>query len=317
MRVAFSTALSVFVGALVVASIHQADLKVRLYAQSNKDTQSNNAPDLSSSKLTAHPTTSWPTNGGNLFNQRYSPLKAIDRTNVAQLKGVWRARLGGSGTAPQYSGFAQPLVRGRHYVSTGANDVFCCRSMAASPLAIQGDLDPNIIGVLRLEQQGCMISDDKVFIGRPADGQLVAIVRRHSRVVGFRPSAGRTSRTAAALCQQHGDHRFCRRRSRHAQPLKATMRKTARSGPSTIPGPASLARPGRRITTRELRRRRDLGRRGRRSIRPSLFSTGNAAPDYNGAFRAGDNPYAASMLRSSSRRESILALPAGASHLGL
>ena len=48
-------------------------------------------------KLTAHPTTSWPTNGGNLFNQRYSPLKAINRTNVAQLKGVWRARLRGSG----------------------------------------------------------------------------------------------------------------------------------------------------------------------------------------------------------------------------
>ena len=53
--------------------------------------------DFAGAKLTAPPTTSWPTNGGNLYNQRYSPLKAIDRTNVAQLKGVWRdapARLG-------------------------------------------------------------------------------------------------------------------------------------------------------------------------------------------------------------------------------
>src|SRR5262252_6495239 len=76
-------------------------------------------------KLTAPPTTGWPTNGGNLYNHRYSPLTAINRTNVAQLKGVWRARLRGSGTAPQYSGFAQPIVYdGTAYVSTGSNDVF-------------------------------------------------------------------------------------------------------------------------------------------------------------------------------------------------
>ena len=61
--------------------------------------------DFSGAKLTAPPTTSWPANGGNLYNQRYSTLKTINRTNVAQLKAVWRARLSGSGTAPQYSGF--------------------------------------------------------------------------------------------------------------------------------------------------------------------------------------------------------------------
>src|SRR5689334_8190117 len=81
--------------------------------------------DFSPSKLAAPPTTSWPTNGGNLSNQRYSPLAAINRDNVAQMKGVWRARLRGSGTAPQYSGFATPIVYdGAAYVSTGADDVF-------------------------------------------------------------------------------------------------------------------------------------------------------------------------------------------------
>src|SRR5580700_9511264 len=75
--------------------------------------------------LAAPPTTSWPTNGGNLYNQRYSPLAAVNRATVTQLKGVWRARLRGSGAAPQYSGFAQPIVYdGVAYVSTGANDVF-------------------------------------------------------------------------------------------------------------------------------------------------------------------------------------------------
>ena len=81
--------------------------------------------DFSAAKLTAPPTTSWPTNGGNLYNQRYSPLTAINRTNVAQLRGVWRARLHGSGTSPQYSGFTQPIVYDDvAYVSTGANGVF-------------------------------------------------------------------------------------------------------------------------------------------------------------------------------------------------
>ena len=80
---------------------------------------------LAAAALLQPPTTGWPTNGGNLYNQRWSPLTAINRDNVAQLKGVWRARLKGSGTQPQYSGFATPIVdNGVAYVSTGANDVF-------------------------------------------------------------------------------------------------------------------------------------------------------------------------------------------------
>src|SRR5678815_5565031 len=105
--------------------------------------------DFAGAKLTAHPTTSWPTNGGNLYNQRYSPLNAIDRTNVAQLKGVWRTRLRGSGTPPQYSGFAAPLVYdGVAYVSTGANDVFALSIDSGEILwQYEAKLDPNITSV--------------------------------------------------------------------------------------------------------------------------------------------------------------------------
>ena len=46
------------------------------------------------------PTSSWPTNGGDAFNRRYSPLDDINRDNVANLKAVWRARgAGGPGAA--------------------------------------------------------------------------------------------------------------------------------------------------------------------------------------------------------------------------
>ena len=150
-------------------------LVVSIYAQGS---------DFAGARLTAPPTTSWPTNGGNLFNQRYSSLKAINRDNVAQLKGVWRARLRGSGAAPQYSGFAQPIVYdGVAYVSTGADDVFAL-SLETGAILWQyaANLDPSITSVCcGWNNKGVAISEDKVFVGR-LDGQLVALDRATGKV---------------------------------------------------------------------------------------------------------------------------------------
>jgi glucose dehydrogenase len=59
-------------------------------------------PALSAADLTEEPTDVWLTNGGSLFNQRYSPLDEIDTSNVKNLKGVWMTDLE-SGTAAKYS----------------------------------------------------------------------------------------------------------------------------------------------------------------------------------------------------------------------
>src|SRR5687768_5331149 len=166
MRVFLSIALPTAVAALLVTS-GQAQLK------------RGSEHDFSAAGLTAQPTTGWPTNGGNLYNQRYSPLTAINRANVAQLKGVWRTRLRGSGTAPQYSGFAQPLVYdGVAYVSTGANDVFAL-SIDTGEILWQytANLDATITSVCcGWNNKGVAISEDKVFLGR-LDGQLIALDR--------------------------------------------------------------------------------------------------------------------------------------------
>src|SRR4029079_11110908 len=83
------------------------------------------APAFARDALVAPPRRDWPSNGGSWLNQRFSPLTAIDRGNVGSLKGVWRARLGGSGVGTKYSGEAQPLVYdGTIYNGTGADDVF-------------------------------------------------------------------------------------------------------------------------------------------------------------------------------------------------
>src|SRR6266550_8895514 len=122
--------------------------------------------DFTSARLTTPPTTGWPTNGGNLYNQRYSPLTAINRANVAQLKGVWRARLRGSGTAPQYSGFAQPIVQdGVAYVSTGADDVFALSIETGAILwQYSANLSANLPSVCcGWNNKGVTYGDGKIF----------------------------------------------------------------------------------------------------------------------------------------------------------
>ena len=68
------------------------------------------APAFTKQQLLALPTDGWLTNGGNLYNQRYSPLNQINRDNVKDLKAIWRMHLNGSGTGAQHSGQGQPIV---------------------------------------------------------------------------------------------------------------------------------------------------------------------------------------------------------------
>ena len=61
--------------------------------------EKSSAPAFNARQLVSLPTDGWITNGGNIFNQRYSPLRQIDRDNVAKLKAEWRVSLRGSGMA--------------------------------------------------------------------------------------------------------------------------------------------------------------------------------------------------------------------------
>ncbi|HSC16130.1 MAG TPA: PQQ-binding-like beta-propeller repeat protein, partial [Gammaproteobacteria bacterium] len=131
-------------------------------------------PDTS---LVPPPADGWPTNGGNWYNQRYSPLTEIDRSNVANLKGVWHARLEGSGIGPQYSGEAQPLVvDGVIYVPTGASDLFALEVATGNILwSYKSGLDPAIdVVCCGWSSRGVAHGLGRIFLGR-LDGQLVAL----------------------------------------------------------------------------------------------------------------------------------------------
>ena len=87
-------------------------------AASSKDLP--RAPAFRARELTTPLRSGWITNGGMLSN-RWSPLAQIDRSNVASLRAVWRASLGGSGMKPNSANQAQPIVYdGVIYVVTGA-----------------------------------------------------------------------------------------------------------------------------------------------------------------------------------------------------
>src|SRR5690606_26717079 len=83
------------------------------------------SPAFTPEQLLQAPQTSWPTNGGNLYNHRYSPLTQINRDNIAGMKAEWRVHMNGSGSGPNHSGQAQPLFYdGVLYVPTGEDDVY-------------------------------------------------------------------------------------------------------------------------------------------------------------------------------------------------
>ena len=111
--------------------------------------------DFAADRLVAPPTDAWPTNGGNLYNQRYSSLNQINASNVAELKGVWRAHLRGSGVAPKYSGEGQPdrPQRRRLYQHRGKRRLRAVARHRRDPLAVRSQsLEGSAVGLLWLEQ---------------------------------------------------------------------------------------------------------------------------------------------------------------------
>jgi len=131
------------------------------------------------------PHENWATNGGNLYNQRYSPLTQINRVTVANLRGVWQISLDGSGAGPQYSGEAQPIVvDGVAYVITGADDVFAIDVDTGEKL---WRYTANLPDTMRTvccgwTSRGVGISDEHIYVGQ-LDGQLKALDRDTGEVV--------------------------------------------------------------------------------------------------------------------------------------
>ena len=265
------------------------------------------APAFTGQQMTALPTTGWLTNGGDLYNRRYSPLKQLNRDTVGNLKAVWRTHLNGSGLAPQYSGEATPIVHnGVIYVVTGADDVFALSVDDGRILwSYAAKLDPkNDTVCCGWTSRGVALGDGRVYVGQ-LDGKLVALDQQTGKVAwsvqaerwqeGFTITSAPLYFDGLVITGFAGAEYGVRGR------VKAF---DARDGHLvwtfyTIPGPGEIGHD-------TWPQNNDYWKHGGGTVwqtpaaDPELgllyFSTGNAGPDFGGGVRPGDNLFSSSIV---------------------
>ncbi|HVY66262.1 MAG TPA: PQQ-binding-like beta-propeller repeat protein [Gammaproteobacteria bacterium] len=264
------------------------------------------APAFTRQQLTALPTDAWITNGGNIFNQRYSPLTEINKDNVKNLKAEWRIHLG-SGVGPQYSGQAQPLFYdGVLYYVTGANDAFAIDVETGKILwTYKANLDPARVKVCcGWVARGVGLGEGKVFVGQ-LDAKLVALDQKTGKVVwaiqGEDPLQGYSIVSAPlyydgmVITGYAGGDMGIRGRVKAYSAKNGKLLWTF----YTIPAPGEFG-------SETWQSDNDYYKYGGApvwqtpAVDPDLgllyFSTGNAGPDYAGWERGGDNLFTASIV---------------------
>jgi quinohemoprotein ethanol dehydrogenase len=263
-------------------------------------------PAFTADQLTALPEQNWITNGGTVYNQRYSPLDQLTPSNVSELKGVWRIQLA-SATEAKYSGEAQPIVHdGVAYVSTGASDVFALDVETGETIwKYEGNLEDEISTVCcGWTSRGVAIGDGRVYLGK-LDGKLVALDASSGEEVWSTAVGdwrnGETITSAAlyydglVITGLSGGEFGVRGRvtAYDAETGKEVWRFY------TVPGPGET---GHETWPQD----NDAWKHGGApvwqtpAVDPNLgllyFSTGNTAPDFDGSGREGDNLFANSIV---------------------
>ena len=293
---------------LAVASLLAAIPSPPVHAAPGAGAEITAAPAFTARDLVAAPREGWPTNGGNLFNQRYSPLEEINRGTVSGLKGVWRASLRGSGLDRKHSGQGQLLAyEGTIYAITGNDDVFAISIATGQVLwEYEAHLNPDDVAVCcGWVSRGVGLGAGKVFVGQ-LDSKLVALDQRTGTVVWSVQTAtlkeGGYSITAAPLYYEGmvivghaGGEMGVRGRLSAYDASTGALRWVYH----TIPAPGE---PGHESWPSD----NEVWKYGGASIWQTptvdpelgliIFSTDNPTPDLNGAVRAGDNLFSSSVI---------------------
>ncbi len=263
------------------------------------------APAFGAADLTALPVHNWITNGGNVYNQRYSPLAGINRDNVAQLKAKWRTSMG-SGAGRKNSGESQILeYAGVLYVVNGDDDVFAINVDTGKILwTYHGRPDPKSGNPLGWTSRGLALGAGKVFLGQ-LDAKLVALDQRTGRPVwsvaaerwqdGFSITSAPLYYDGLVITGFSGGELGIRGR---VEAFDAETGKLAWTF-YTIPGPGER---GHETWPQDS----DAWKHGGApvwqtpAVDPQLgllyFSTGNPGPDLRGGVRPGDNLYTSSIV---------------------
>jgi quinohemoprotein ethanol dehydrogenase len=249
----------------------------------------------------------WPTNGGDLTNQRYSTLKQIDTSNVKQLKGAWMTRLKASGLGGKYSHEATPLVKdGVMYIITGNDDVFALNAKTGEILwEYWSGIDQKISTVCcGWVNRGVALGEGKVFFGQ-LDANVVALDMKTGKPVwktaieqwenGYTITSAPIYYDGTIYIGISGGEFGIRGRLTALNAERGEILWRA----YTLPAPGEFGSETWPAGT-------DHAMRGGAAIwnTPALdpelglvyFATGNCGPDYDGSMREGDNLFCASIM---------------------
>ena len=263
------------------------------------------SPAFTARQLTALPQSNWITNGGNVFNQRYSPLTLLNRGNVGDLKALWRTSMG-SGAAPNNSGQAQILVyEGVLFVVNGANDVFAMDVDTGEILwTYRGNPDPRSGVPMGRSSRGVAMGDGKIFVAQ-LDAKLVALDQRTGEVVwsveaerwqnGFSITSAPLYYDGMVITGFSGGEMASRGRVKAFNAKDGSEKWTF----YTVPGPGEL---GHETWPQDTNAWQFGGAPVWQTpaLDPELglvyFSTGNPGPDLHGGVRPGDNLFSVSIV---------------------
>ncbi len=269
--------------------------------------QAETSDSFTAKELTALPTQNWITNGGNIYNQRFSPLKQINTSNVKNLKGDWETHLDGSGVGAPYSGEAQPIVHeGVIYIPTGANDVFALDADTGKHLwSYKANLNPEITTVCcGWTSRGVGLGEGKVFVGQ-LDGKLKALDQKTGEEVwsiqaekweeGYTITSAPLYYGGMVITGFAGAEYATRGRVKAYNAKDGSLLWTF----YTVPEPGEF---GYETWPAD----NDAWKHGGATVwqtpavDPELgllyFTTGNPGPDFNGSVRKGDNLFSVSMV---------------------
>ncbi|MGV3592181.1 MAG: PQQ-binding-like beta-propeller repeat protein [Gammaproteobacteria bacterium] len=264
------------------------------------------APPFTSEQLLEQPRGNWLTNGGTLTNQRYSPLDAINKSNIAQVKADWQVHLD-SGLGPQHSGQGEPVVHdGVIYHVTGQNDVFAISVDSGEILwKYTANLDEDEVRVCcGWAIRGLALGDGKVFVPR-LDAHLMALDQRTGEVLWDVEVADNQAGYSITGAPRYYNGRVYAGVAGGEYMIRGRMQAfDAATGETvwtfyTVPGPGEFGHD----TWPADNNAWEYGGAPiwqTAAIDPELnmmyFSTGNAAPDLNGSKRAGDNLFTVSIV---------------------
>ncbi len=266
------------------------------------------APEFTSEELSEEAGANWITNGGNITNDRFSSLSEINTENVSELKGDYVTKIGKEATAAKFSAEGQALeYEGTIYIPDGGDNVYAMDASTGEVLwTYEPHLPPDPLGEVVCcgwDNRGVAIGEGMVFVSQ-LNGDQVALDQETGAVKWstpvVKPGAG-YSITSAPLYYNgtvyvggSGGEYGIRGR------LTAIDAKTGKIKWRTymIPGPGE---PGGNTWPKNgSYKHGGAGIWNTPTVNPktgTLFlSTSNAAPDYNGAERKGDNEWAASIV---------------------